>query len=195
MYRYLLSKKFFEDNPIKGLTSQRLIYSSMLMPEVDDLARKIVTGLTDRAEEEALRINGEKDPEVLLKLLRSKCDPINYAILREKVLEHEEELMPKIVEMLISSGNDVFIEHAARIIPRCKVNYSNDLLHILKEIRNPYALSLMCIVIGFIGEEEVIPIIHHNYTQLKGLYMNENYEQGPLLALAELNARFYKQKS
>lgn len=125
-------------------------------------------------------------------MLRGKCDPINYNILRDKVLEHEDELVPKIVEMLIRSGNEVFIEHAAKIIPKCKTNYSNSLLQILDQIRNPYATSIACIVLGFIGDEEVIPIIHHKYIELKRLYPRENYEQGPLLALSELNVRFYR---
>ena len=192
MYRYLLNKKFFKDNPIKELSSQRLVYSSILMPKVEDLARKVVSQMIDRAGEEAQKIEEESDPEVIFKLLRGKCDPINYTILRKKVLEHEEYLLPKIIQALIRSGNDVFIEHAARIIPRCKRNYLNNLLNILQEIRNPYAVSLMCIVIGFIGDEETIPIIYHKYIELKDQYPNEDYEQGPLLALAELNAQFYK---
>ncbi|HYE83554.1 MAG TPA: hypothetical protein VEG39_15480 [Clostridia bacterium] len=62
----------------------------------------------------------------------------------------------------------------------------------MDEIRNPYALSLVCIVIGFIGDETTIPIMHKKYLELKGIYPDENYEQGPLLALAELRARFYQ---
>jgi hypothetical protein len=124
--------------------------------------------------------------------LRSKCDPLNYGILRDKVIEYEEPLVPRIIDMLVRSGNDVFIEHAARIIPKCKVNYSNELLDILSEIRNPYALSLVCIVIGFIGDEEAIPFMIHKYNELKNTYPHETYEQGPLLALTELDARFYR---
>lgn len=63
MYRYLLNKKFFKDNPVKELTSQRLIYSSILMPEVEVLAQNVVIGLTDSADEETVRIKEEKMPK------------------------------------------------------------------------------------------------------------------------------------
>ncbi|HYE83555.1 MAG TPA: hypothetical protein VEG39_15485 [Clostridia bacterium] len=111
MYRKLLNNQFFKDNPVKELTAQQLVYSKILMPEFEDIAEKVVTALTGRTEAEAMRIKEENNPEVILKFLRSKCDTLNYNILRHKVLEYEEQLLPKIIEMLIRSGNDVFIVH------------------------------------------------------------------------------------
>lgn len=191
MHRHLLNKKFLKENLVKELSAQRLAYSTILMPEIEENASNIVQEWTDSANEEALVIKEENDPEVILKRLRGKCDPINYCILRDKALENEEQLMPKIIAMLVRSGNDVFIEHAARIIPKCRKNYSNDLLNILEEVRNPYAVSMICLVIGFIGSEEIIPIIYKKYHELKRLYPDDSYDQGPLLALLELRARFY----
>ncbi len=178
MYKHLLNKRFFRDNPVKELTAQKLIYSSILMPEIEELAKNYVHGLTDRAEDEALRIKEETNPEIILKMLRGKCDSINNTILRDKVLEYEEELVKRIIELLVRSGNDVFIEHAVSIIPKCKKSYLNNLMDILNEIRNPYTLSLVCIVIGHIGGEETIPVMHKKFLELKELYPKENYEQG-----------------
>jgi hypothetical protein len=107
------------------------------------------------------------------------------------VLEYEDILVPKIIEMLKTSLNNVFIEQSARILPKCRKNYSKELLEILDVIRNPYALSYVCIVLGCIGDEDVIPIIYNKYFELNRDYKDENYAQGPLLALYELNARFY----
>lgn len=192
MYKKILSKKFFDNNFINEFNAQRLVYSEILNPEVVKLAANISNGIINRASEETKAIQEENNIEVLLKLLRGKCDPLNYELLEEKVLEKEEEMLPKIIDMVVKSRNDVFIEHVAKILPKCKKNYSENLLNILNNIRNPYALSLICISLGFIGDEEVIPIILNKYLELKKLYVDETYNQGPLLALYELKERLYK---
>ncbi|WP_144674764.1 hypothetical protein [Desulfitobacterium sp. LBE] len=59
------------------------------------------------------------------------------------------------------------------------------------EIRSPYASSLVCIALGFIADEDAIPVLMKKYNEFKSLYPQENYEQGPLLGLIKLNERFY----
>ena len=47
--------------------------------------------------------------------------------------------------------------------------------------------------LGFIANEDTIPILYNKYFELKRAYVDKNYEQGPLLALYKLSERFYKQ--
>ena len=144
------------------------------------------------AEVEKEQIEKENSPEVLLKMMRGKCDPVNQPLLINKVLEHEDLLIPQVIKMLKTSGNDTFIELAVKEIKKAKNNYCEDLLQILDDIRSPYALSLVCILIGYLGTEKDIPILLRIHMELKKTYSNETYDQGPLLALIEMRERFKK---
>ena len=122
--------------------------------------------------------------------MRGNCDSINYTFLHSKILEQEEILMPMIIEKLKTSVNDVFIEHTIKLIKKAEKNYLEELVEIFNDIRSPYALSLACIIIGFMGNESHIPLLLQKHSELKSLYPGENYEQGALLGLIELRERF-----
>lgn len=190
----MLNRNFFKENVFEDISAQKLVYSSILMPQLEEIARDIVAKTTDRAEEEANILKSETDPEVILKVMRGKCDNLNHGLLHQKVLENENELIPKIICLLVNSGNSVFIAHATKIIPQCNKNYSKELLEILDSVRSPYAVSLICVALGFIANEDAIPVIYDKYFELKKIYTNESYAQGPLFALYKLNERFYIQK-
>ncbi len=190
----MLNKNFFNENGFKEMSAEKLVYSVIEMPQLSEMAREFVVNIADRAKEEANILKNESNTELILKAMRGKCDSLNYGILYQKVLENEDELLHRIIDMLVNSGNSVFIEHAAKIIPQCNKNYSKELLEILDNVRNPYAVSMICIALGFIANEDVIPIIYDKYFELKKTYKNESYAQGPLLALFKLKERFYMQK-
>lgn len=190
----MLNKNFFNQNAFEEMSAEKFVYSIIEMPQLSEMARDFVGNITDRAEEEANILKNETNTEFILKSMRGKCDNLNHGILQQKVLENEDELLPKIITMLVSSGNSVFIEHAAKIIPQCSKNYSKELLEILDNVRSPYAVSLICIALGFIANEDAIPIIYDKYFKLKKTFKNESYAQGPLLALFKLKERFYMQK-
>ena len=59
------------------------------------------------------------------------------------------------------------------------------------EFRSPYVRSLLCLILGFRGEEDTIPWMMDRYFETKKRYPDDTYDQGPLIALSELNARFY----
>lgn len=59
-----------------------------------------------------------------------------------------------------------------------------------QNIRSSYALSLISITLGFIGDEECIPILYEQFEEFKKSYKDENYEQGPLIGLLKLKDRF-----
>lgn len=190
MYSNIINKRFFKENEIEELTVQQFVYVQIDIPELVDIADEYVKKIINRGEQERLEIIKEEDPDKIIRYLRGKCDNINHIILHKKVLENEEQFLPKIINMIKNTGNDVFIEHASKIIAKCKNNYSKELLEFIDEIRYPYALSLICITLGFIGEEDVIPVMYNKYLDLKKLYPNESYNQGPLLALYKLADRF-----
>lgn len=194
MYKDLLSKKFFNENPIKKYSAQNILFEQISNPALDQYALDTVRKYDQRAEKERAQLQEENDPNTLLQMLRGKCDNLCHDILYEKVLANEEIMIPKMLPMFKKSLNDEFIESTVKILTRTKHNYSKVLLKMLDEIRSPYAVSLACIVLGFIAGEEAIPVLMEKYEQLKKHFPNEGYMQGPVLGMCNLNNRFYSKK-
>ncbi|MBK5251923.1 MAG: hypothetical protein JJE29_04740 [Peptostreptococcaceae bacterium] len=199
MYKQLLTKKFFRDNPYLENTTQRFIYSIFLFEGVEDAANEIVmqqVGLSAERLEQTTRekelIELEQNPEEIFQLLRKKIDGVNRVNLIKKALEFEEVLLPMVTEKLIRSNYDIFIENSIRLLARSKKDYSSLLKERYAEIRSPYVQSLVCLIIGLRGDEGTIPWIVDRFFEMKKMYPGETYDQGPLLALHELNHRFYK---
>lgn len=199
MYKKLLTKKFFRDNPYLENSVQRFIYSVLLYEGLEDVASEIMMKqrlLSDERLEQITQekelIQAEQNPEMIFQLLRKNTDAVNRGVLIKKVLEFEEVLLPKVMEKLIRSYHDIFIENSIHLLARSHKDYTPLLKEKYAEIRNPYVQSLVCLIIGLRGEEDAIPWILDRFFELKNLYPGETYDQGPLLALHELNCRFYK---
>lgn len=194
LYKNSLTKKFFEDNPVKNLTAQQFVYAQIQVPIMSEFVSDFVRKYDNRADEERKKLLHENDPDVLLKMLRGKCDVINHHLLHQRILTHEEIVLPKILEMFKTSLNSVFIENTVKILANTKKDYSEALLKILDEIRSTYAMSLACITLGFIADEETIPVLMKKFLYFRKLYPEENYDQGPLHGLIKLYERFYQQQ-
>ena len=57
-------------------------------------------------------------------------------------------------------------------------------------IRDPYARSMLCLVLGFRADSDAIPFLMHQVEIFEGQFPSETFDQGPVLALSELKARF-----
>ena len=145
MYRKLLTKKFFRDNPHIENSVQQLVYSTLLYDGFEQavakftLERMPLSGerLENIAQEKQM-IRAEQNPEVVFQLLRKNIDVINRAILIDKVLELEDEILPLVIEKLIRSDHDIFIDNAIRLLAKSKKDYSPLLLERYAEFRSPY---------------------------------------------------------
>jgi hypothetical protein len=190
MYQKLLNKRFFNENSVKELSAQRLVYSYMLYDGIEEIAAEMV-GMSETELEEKKAIEAENNIEVLIKMMRGKISTFNQIALRRKILDLEDEIIPRIIEMLKRSLNDEFIENAVKVLVKCKTNYSAVLVELFNDIRSEYAQSLVSLVLGFKTDEDVIPFLYAKYEHFRKDCGDENYDQGPLLALVELNERFY----
>lgn len=198
MNRKLLTKSFFQENPHMENSLQRFVYSTLSNPELEEAAAKIFVeniGVGDdrleRIAREKETILAEDDPMVIFQLLRKGLDVINRPVLIEKALAVEAQILPMVVEKLVRSNHDTFIENAVRLLGRSKQDYSSLLLERYTEFRSPYVQSLVCIILGIRGPEDTIPWMLNRFNEMKNRYPDETYDQGPLLALYELNTRFY----
>lgn len=198
MYRHLLSKEFFDANPYAESSAQRIIYSTILMDGIEELADKAVIehGLLSEDRMESLmrereRIKAARTPDEIIRLMRINIEMSSRRILREQALKYEADVLQAVLETLSRSYNDIFIENAIKFLARAKGDCVAQLMQMYPDMRYPYAQSLICIVLGYKAQEDAIPWMLDEYRRLKRLYPNDNYDQGPLIALNEMAARFY----
>ena len=199
MYKSLLTKKFFQDNPIVEFSTQRFVYGILTYVGIEEYTDKIIikhAGYNDECLDRLMRekeqIQAEQNLDDLFQFLREKIEVSNRIDLVKKVLEYEDALMPRVVDKLIRSDHDIFIENATRLLARSKKDYSQQLFTRYTEIRSPYVRSLVCLIFSLRMGEEIIPWMMNQFHEIKKLYPDETFDQGPLLALHELKHRFYQ---
>lgn len=154
---------------------------------------KIITDIIDEATEitpEELecqrQINAAKTEDDLFKLMRKPMSGRNRKMLNDKILEYEEMMLPYIKEKAIRSGQDYFIENACRFFIRCGADCCEWIMEEYRNVRNEYMKSLLCLVLGIRGNENVIPFLVDEVVRFEYQYPPESFEQGPLIGLAEL---------
>jgi hypothetical protein len=184
------SNDFFEKNPIKEISAARLLYSTLLNPEIDQLASEVTKQFIRRGEEEAKRIKEETNPENLIHIMEQEPDPFNHRILKERILNFWDFTLPRIIERLRNNRNDAFAELAVEVIYESKLDCGVQLLEILNSIEDPYTCSLVCLLLGLMGPRDGIQHIWNYYHFFTDEYAHETYDQGPLLALYKMKERF-----
>ena len=99
-------------------------------------------------------------------------------------------LMPWIKEKTMKNGQDIFRENTLYFFLYCEENCCDWLMKEYSNIRNEYLKSMLCLVIGFRGDVEMLSLLTHNQNLQARLYLQETYAQGPILAIQELAVRF-----
>jgi hypothetical protein len=136
-------------------------------------------------------IEAAVDYEQVLRIARRNADPLNQRILVNKAMQFEDKIIQEIVKRLKTSLNIGFIETSIRILLRSEKNVAEELIGYFDEIRNPYAQSMVLILLGFKAAESHIPWVIEKYKELKKLYPDESYCEGAYYALSEMARRFY----
>ncbi|WP_414150929.1 hypothetical protein ACIZ62_18745 [Acetobacterium carbinolicum] len=197
MANKILTKKFFRDNPCLKNTVQQFVYSYLLYDGIEDVANEMIikNGLLSNERLEHIRqenehIKSEQNPEAIFQLFPKKIDAMNQVELISKALAFDEVIFPMVIEKLLRSNHHIFIENSMRFLAKSQRNSSLLLQEKYFEIRSPYVQSLICLIIGLRGEEGCISWMMDRFFEMKKLYPNETYAEGPLIALHELNCRF-----
>ncbi len=128
--------------------------------------------------------------EELLKLMRKPLSGGNRSRSRRKILEYEIVMMPLIKEKTMKNGQDIFIENTLYFLLHCEENRCDWILKEYSNIRNEYLKSMLCLVIGFQGNVEMILFLMKETERLERMYPGETYAQAPMLAVQELAVRF-----
>lgn len=186
-----LPEHFFEDNPLKKISAASMtqfkmvtITASELNEQVDDL---VIAGMSKSRYEQYMAekeyIMNLKDAEDIVSYMRKIKDPVNSNILIQTAIAYQDDVVPLVLKKICKSGYDVFIENAAILIANADIRYTEELYAIFPDIRNAYARSELCIVFGVKKKVEYAQLILEQFKKIKEERPDEDYEQGPLLAL------------
>ena len=196
----LLTKDYFNRHPVKEYSAARLEYSMLLMPEVMDVVDEKLPEMREMAAkrgidipdttEQMKRVEEEEDTGKLLRMLRQTQPPVVRKAVREKLLKREMEVLPEIQRMILKAFNDNTIENCVRFMTKCETDCTEWIMRHYDDVRDPYARSMLCLVLGFRASTDVIPFLVQQVDAFERQFPDKSFEQGPLMALYEIRARF-----
>lgn len=181
-----LNNKYFKKHPIKDISAAKITYNMTAVYDIDDLVNKTLDeGYKPKEEELQLRdeILKEHDSEKLLKYMRKNLTLISRIELYYRILEHEEEMMPLIKKRAMTSMQDEFIENVIYFFIHCQEDCCDWILQQYNNIRSEYLKSQLCLVLGHRGDISMIEFLMGEVKRFENLHLDEDFEQGPILAL------------
>lgn len=207
MYKKILDQ-FFKKNTVKNdklPSAQAIAHFHIELqnnPEADEKIQGLLNeeifksqkGREEKVSAEKSEIESSTDYAQIDRLMRHNVDPMNQHILVEKAMEFEDEIISFIIKRLKTSLNDGYIETAIRILAKSEKNMTEELIENFDDTRNPYAQSMILVLLGFKADDSCIPWLIEQYEKLKKLYPNETFHDGAYYALDEIDSRFYFQK-
>ena len=192
-------KDYFKKHPLKELSAARFAYSQLLMPEVEDIALQMIPELEAKGipfpDNSAIKeqIRQEQDVKKLLRLVRNNIPMDAKKDLTAKLKEHEAEVLPELQRILLKAFNSSTIENITRFMVECEMNCADWIRTNYHDIRDPYARSMMCLVLAFRGDMTDVVFLMGQVDYFEKNYPDKSHEQAPLIALYELKARYSKQ--
>lgn len=189
-------RQFLDSHPDQELSAAKLEYSLYLYqgwPEkIAGEYVRTIRGVSESEQAEKKAISGISSPDEIEKWMRRKLESSdNKQLVRDKMLEHEDEMLERIKKRSLRSLQDEFIENALYFFLHAKGNHSAWILNNLENFNSPYARSMFCLVIGFRGGINAIETMMHEADYFEKYYPDhESYDQGPILAVQELAVRF-----
>jgi len=186
-----LNGEFFKRNVLGPYSAYKILDITLSADAVDkDMYKKFSEDEKMKMKEENNRAEAEEDINKLYNMLRKKIYPSTFFIIVNKLMKHKDVIFRKMLGDFKRSGNDYFVEAAARILVKAEDNYSNEIASMLPYIKYPYTQAIACYVLGKIGREEHIKILYEYFNKLKNNYEREAFYEGPLFGLYEMKRRF-----
>ena len=186
-------KHFLDTKPYKQLSPASLEYNLYLMPEAETIANALIAKMKKKTDEDIeleLRIQNASEPEEFIRLMRKSLSSFNKKLLRTRMLENESVLLPFIQRTSLTNRQDFFIENALHFFLHSEGNYCDWIVEHYDDFKSEYLKSMLCLVLGFRGDESLIPMLMSEADRFERDYPNDDYEQGPIFAVQELAVRF-----
>ncbi len=171
---------FFSRHRLFERSEARSVYDSLKNPPSDQSI----------SEKEREQIAAQDKIDKLLIWLRCKLSPAQNQVLCEKLLTFEDAVMPMLIPFLQITSNKHLLNNSLYLLIHCKMDYCPWLMEHLHQIRDPYAQSILCLVLGFRGNQHAASFLMYQVEHLKRSRIDDSLQQAPLLALHELKSRF-----
>ena len=190
-----VTRQFFRDNPMEDIPLAQVIDLRIRMFEMEK-ARTELNEIADSLKpqeqldaeaQQIAAVQAVQTPDELINLMRKIKGTIFHEDFTRKALSMEEEALPKIVERFCRNMTDCFLEASEMIFFYADRKYLDELLANYKEIRSPYAQSIVCLLIGMAEYKDVDEFLMNEYQRFKKDYPDEIYSQFPLYALQLLH--------
>ena len=180
-----LPKRLTDHNMVDSASAAYMMY---MFHTFDEMKRILNEKLSERQDTEEDRKAREQlimisDPADFFKWMRKPLAGVNKWILRDLMLEHEDEITDMILHRIIRSFVDDFVEYSIDFMIDCRENHSKWILENYDRVVNPYTKSLLCLVLGFRGDESCVSFLLEQEMKLSEEYPEERFNQGPIVAL------------
>ncbi|MDO5649752.1 MAG: hypothetical protein Q4G11_04025 [Gallicola sp.] len=189
-----LNKKFFKNHPISSMSAFQIQYYNYVEGGIEDIVEILESGRMGMAVEDSKdleKINLMTDPEELVNYMRKNNSIYVKYKLGLKILENEKETIGLIKKRAMTSVQDFFIESATSFFLRNQENCCEWILDHYDTFRSEYLKAMLCLVLGFRGDSTMVPFLMNEVERFEREYPEEEYKQGPLIALGELSLRFH----
>jgi hypothetical protein len=180
-----LDDHFFEAHKVHEISAPHFLYSTLLMPEVEEFVSKVMDDEIVRSRAEKKLIEDTEDAATLVRIMGNEPDIINHTLLKRKILERKTVAIPLILEELKKKKNTIFYELAVKILKGAGDNFTDEVVDIIKHHqKTAYAVSLLSILLGFYNEKEKsVKLLWDLFHYFRENHPEETYSDGPLIAL------------
>lgn len=191
MEEYRLPDSFFEEHPLKDMSSAMMTHLRIEIKNDEEmdaqsnesiLAEVTPEGLQAVEREKAV-IAAIEDPEEPVRMMRRGFQPANVRLLCLKIREMQEQTMPILLRRYLTSSQDRFLDVAAIAFTFVDEKWIRQLREVYPQIRDPYARANACLLFGEAEMEEEIPFLVQEYENLCRECPEKDYGEYPLLAL------------
>lgn len=185
-------KLFLRSHPIKKFSAARLEYRLMMDYEFEENVEEFLSSHNINNEAEQIKSTIEAaSVDELVNLMRKSLMGNSRSILINRLLENETAVMPLIKKRALTNMQDRFIECCVRFLNMCEENPSDWIIENYNGFKSEYLKSMLCLVLGFRGDESMLPFLMSETDRFSKYYPKESFEQGPLLSVSELAYRLY----
>lgn len=187
-------KRFLKTHRDKDFSPAKYEYSLFLYKDIEDKMYELTNKFVHRDKKEELAnlktIAEAQTAEDVINLMRKKFPIDDRLKIIKKAVEMEEETLPLIQKRALTNRQDIFIENTLKYFLHCKTNCCEWILGNYQNFKSEYLKSMLCLVLGFRGEADMIEFLIKEAERLERDYPNESFDQGPALAVQELAVRF-----
>lgn len=186
-----MTEDFFKKHELKQFSPQLFLYFKLMISGKDELTNMVTNAAAGQLSKERQReviaeaeaIKAFANAKDVVRYMKRMKESQNREVLCEKALSMEEETLPLIIEKLIKTANDSFVEMAVMILARCDNKYVYILKDIYKDILYPYAQSGAAMILGIRNVEGCSDLLMEETDRFAREYPNETFEQGPLIGM------------